>query len=446
MKSFFLAPLCAVAGVCSQDLTVTPPRQGEPVYIYNATLHTVDQGVLEGGALLLRDGKIAAVWKKDAPHTIAADSTVLIDARGKHVWPGLISPWTALGLSEIGSLPDTIDRDEVGDTNPEVRAGVGVNPDATAIPVTRMNGVLSVGVAPSGGLVPGRLSVLSLAGWTPEDMAVRADAGLVVEWPVSGPATRGRGRRGRAETSPPQDDPRERAAKAIASLGELFAQARAYGRARQADPDTATDLRFLGMDMVLRGEAPVFVRADSREQIEQAVDWAQQEGLRVVLVGATAALTCVEQLQQHDVPLVLASTHRLPDRRDAAYDEAFTLPARVQAAGLRWCMAHEFGGYANERNLAYAMGTAIAYGLDREAALRALTLSCAEILGVADRIGSLTAGKDATLFVADGEPWELTTQISDVWIGGRKVELVSKQTELARKYREKYRQLGVGGK
>lgn len=436
MNPMHLCAAAVLSTLTAQDLTPTPAPQREAVYIYNAKLHTVSDGTIEGGALLLRDGKIAAVWSKDQDREVAAESTVSIDAQGKHVYPGLISPWTALGLSELGSLPDTIDLDELGDLNAEVRAGAAVNPDATAIPVTRLNGVLCAGIAPSGGLLPGRLGVLALAGWTVEDMALRNDAGVIVEWPSSGP--RGRGRRGRAAES--GEDPRERSKRAIDSLRALFAEARSYHRARAADPDTPMDLRYEGLRPALTRACPVFVRASSRTQIEQAVDWAAAEQIRLVLVGAEQAASCIDLLKRHDVALIVASTHRLPERRDADYDDAFTLPARLEAAGLRWCLAHEFGGFANERNLPYAMGTAIAYGLERRAALRAMTLSTAEILGVADRVGSLGVGKDATLFVADGEPWEHTTKISEVWIGGRKVELVSKQTELVKKYRAKYRE------
>lgn len=429
--------LVAASALAGQDLTPTPERQRDAVYIYNAKLRTVSDGDLDNAALLLRDGKIAAIWADKQERAIDSDSTVLIDAQGKHVYPGLISPWTALGLSELGSLPDTIDLDEVGDLNPEVRAGVAVNPDATAIPVTRLNGVLCAGVAPSGGLLPGRLGVIALAGWTWEEMAVAGDAGVVVEWPASG--GRGRGRRGRG--AEPAEDPRERTTKAIASLADMFAQARAYVRARHADPGVRADLRYEGLASALQRATPVFVRASTREQIEQAVDWAAKEKLRLVVVGAEQAADCVDLLKRQDVGLIVSSPHRLPARRDAAYDDAFTLPARLEAAGLRWCLAHELGGFSNERNLPYAMGTAIAYGLDRRAALRAMTLSTAELLGVAKRLGSLEVGKDATLFVADGEPWEHTTKISDAWIGGRKVELVSKQTELVKKYRAKYREL-----
>lgn len=420
----------------AQDLTVLPPMPGGPVYIHNAILHTVSDGDIEGGALLLRNGKIEAVWRRDDERTIAADTTIVIDAQGQHVWPGLVSPWTALGVSEVGSLPDTIDVDEVGDLNPEVYASLAVNPDATAIAVTRLNGVLSAGVAPRGGLVCGHLSVLSLAGWTTDDMTVRADAGLVLEWPDEAPpARRQRGR-------PDPEQARARAKAALAALDALWAQARGYAAARAADDSTTIDIRLEGMLPSLAGRTPVFVLANTRDQIERCVDWAERQGLRLVIVGAEAALTCADLLRARDVAVVLATPHRLPTRRDAEYDETFTLPGRVQAAGLRWCLAHEFGGFANERNLPYAMGTAIAFGLDRAAALRAMTLSAAEILGVADRLGALRPGMDATLFVSTGDPWELDTEIRQVWIGGRMLDLVSKQTELADKYREKYRQLG----
>lgn len=424
------------ATLTAQDLTVTQPPPRQPIYIYNATLHTVRDGVHVGGALLLRDGKIERVWTKAQDREIESDSTILIDAGGRHVYPGLISPWTAIGLSEIGSLPDTIDLNEVGDTNPELRAAVALNPDATAIPVTRVNGVLSAGIVPQGGLIPGRLSVVSLAGWTWEEMTVRGDAGLVVEWPVTYGG--GRGRRGR---SAPADDGPDRAQQAMTALRDLLAAGRAYARARANDPAVAIDLRLEGLAPVLTRRTPVFVRASQLGAIQQAVTWAAAEGVRLVIVGGESADGCLDLLKRHDVAVIVASTHRLPDRRDAPYDEAFTLPAQLEAAGLRWCFAHEFGGFSNERNLPYAMGTAIAYGLGREAALRAMTLSAAEILGVDDRLGSLEAGKDATLFLADGEPWLLTTNVGEVWIAGRRVEQTSKHTELARKYREKYRQL-----
>ncbi len=440
MSAFRLVVAFVVgAGLGAQDLTVPRPPQREPIYIFNATLHTVSGGVHRGGALLLRDGRIARVWTKAEDRTIESDSTILIDAGGRHVYPGLISPWTAIGLSEIGSLPDTIDLDEVGDTNPELRAAVALNPDATTIPVTRVNGVLSAGIAPSGGLIPGRLSVVSLAGWTWEEMTVRGDAGLVVEWPVSFGA--GRGRRGRGNATPDSGD---RAQKALAALREMFAAGRAYARARANDPSVARDLRLEGLAPVLTGATPVFVRASQTESIQQAIAWAASENVRLVIVGGEGAAGCLDLLKRHDVAVIVATTHRLPDRRDAPYDEAFTLPAMLEAAGLRWCFAHEFGGSSNERNLPYAVGTAIAYGLPRQAALRAATLSAAEILGVGDRLGSLDAGKDATLFLADGEPWLTTTKVSEVWIRGRPIEQTSKHTELARKYREKYRQLDPG--
>lgn len=425
--------------LAAQDLTVTQPPQREAIYIYNATLHTVSGGVHPGGALLLRNGKIELILHRGQVLNADPEPTISIDAGGRHVYPGLISPWTAIGLSEIGSLPDTIDLDEVGDANPELRAAVALNPDATAIPVTRVNGVLSAGIAPRGGLIPGRLSVVSLAGWTWEELTVRGDAGLVVEWPASFGG--GRGRRGRGAAPA---DTGDRTQKAITALRDLFAAGRAYARARANDPAVAIDLRLEGMASVLTRRTPVFVRASQRDAIQQAVTFAATEGVRLVVVGAEGAADCLDLLKRHNVAVIVATTHRLPDRRDAPYDEAFALPSVLEAAGLRWCFAHEFGGFSNERNLPYAVGTAIAYGLGRDAALRAMTLSAAEILGVDERLGSLEPGKDATLFLADGEPWLLTTKIGEVWIGGRRIEQTSKHTELAKKYREKYRQLDAG--
>jgi imidazolonepropionase-like amidohydrolase len=230
--------------------------------------------------------------------------------------------------------------------------------------------------------------------------------------------------------------------KQRAQIDDAFAKASAWFAQHQVDPTLPPDLRAQSLLPALRGEVPVFLLADELEEIESAVAWALGRKLRAVIVGGRDALLC-ERLKEQRVPVIVTGTLKLPHREDLPYDEAFTLPARLKAAGIPFCIASGEPFY-NERNLAYHAACAAAFGLDREAALAAITKDAAQILGVGDRLGTLTVGKDATLFVADGSPLDVPTHIEHAFIRGREIDLRNKQTELAKKYREKYRQVGEG--
>ena len=425
------------AACTAQDLLPKAPPEQRPVLIRSAVLHTMDRGTIIGGTLVFDNGVITGIYAEDAvPRPEFARKPLIIDGVGKHVFPGMIAVNSQLGLQEIGSVRQTVDVDELGDMSPEALAVVAVNPDSTALPVARSNGVLTAAVFPSGGLIPGRASIIVLDGWTNRDMTVRADAGLVINWPSAASTRRFRGRPSRGSN----DDEADSAERARQRIDEEFTHARAWLDARQADPNTAPDLRAQSMVPSLLGKTPVFLLANDLEQIESAVGWATSRGLRAVIVGGRDADLCASLLDDHDIPVVLAGVHRLPRRNDSPYDEPFTLPARLQALGVRFCIATG-GSYSNERNLPYHAATAAAFGLGRKRAMAAITSDAAEILGVADRIGSLTVGKDATMVMADGNPLDLTTKIEQAFVRGRSIDLRNKHTELARKYRAKYRQL-----
>jgi imidazolonepropionase-like amidohydrolase len=454
-----LASLALAGAAAAQDLIAKAAPQPRPVVIRNAVLHTLDRGTILGGTIWFQDGAIRGVHAADEkPALPAGQEPIVIDGTGKHVFPGLIAACTQLGLQELGMVRQTVDLTEVGDIAPEALALVAVNPDSTALPVTRSNGVLVAGVFPSGGLVPGRASVIQLDGWTNKDLAVLADAGVVVAWPAlpaDGPQRGMRGGR-RPPPAPGQPNvPGQPAAgagahadavaavkKQRAQIDDAFAKAGAWFAQHQVDQTLPPDLRAQSLVPALRGEVPVFLLADELEEIESAVAWALGRKLRAVIVGGRDALLC-ERLKEQKVPVIVIGTLKLPHREDAPYDEAFTLPARLQAAGIPFCIASGEPFY-NERNLAYHAACAAAHGLDREQALAAITRDAAQILGVGDRLGTLTAGKDATLFVADGSPLDVPTHIEHAFIRGREIDLRNKQTELAKKYREKYRQVGEG--
>lgn len=425
-----------VASAAAQDVVHKAPPQTKPILLRGATLHTVSHGVQEGADLLFAEGLIQAIDKTGELVKVVNNAEV-VDARGKHVYPGYVCVASVLGLMEVESVDMTIDTIEVGDINPEVVAAVAVNPDSWWIPITRRNGVLTAGVLPQGGLVPGRASVIRLDGWTNEDMTIQRDAGLYVEWPFMGSGGRGRfGRRGAAA-------PAETSVDALARLDALFDAGAAYLAARAADPTLAVDLRLEGLATTLRGERPLLVSAATAEQIESAVLWSERRGLQLVLIGGRDALACADLLVRHGVTVALTGAHRLPHRRDLSAASTYELPAALEARGVKWCLTIPASASANARNLPYEAAACVAYGLSREVALRSITLSAAEALGLGARLGSLEKGKAATFFLADGDPFELTTRITAAYIDGRQIDLSDKQTQLAEKYRAKYRQLGL---
>ncbi len=440
----------ALGSVRAQDLLPKAAAQSRPVVIRNVTLHTLDQATIDGGSLWFEGGVIRGIAKKDEVMQPAPGADpLIIDAAGKHLWPGLLAAHSQIGLVEIGMVRQTVDADEVNDMSPEALAGVAVNPDSTAIPVARGNGVLTACVCPVGGEIPGRASVMQFEGWTNEEMAVLADAGIVVDWP-SLPDPRGRrGRGGRgpgmgAATGAAENrDPEAATKKSRERIEETFTRALAWGRRKESDPSTAHDVQCAALQPALRRERPVFVLADEIEEIESALAWTQRQQLRAVIVGGRDALLCADQLVELSVPLILTGVHKLPRRDDIDYDAPFRLPGKLAERGVAFCIAtgEEF---AHERNLPWHAATAAAFGLDRERAIAAISRDAAVILGVGDTLGTLTIGKRATLLLTDGDPLELTTRIERAWIEGRETDLRSKQTELAKKYRQKYAQGAVG--
>jgi len=431
-----MAMIACVSPAFAQDLGVKAPAQAEAIVIQNATVHTVSGETLPGGWIYFANGKIEGMGKEPLPRF--AGPVRIIDSAGKHVYPGLISPYSQLGLTEIQSVRATLDMSETGVATPEVRAVVAVNPDSTLLPVTRSNGVLIAGVFPTGGLVAGRAGIMRLDGWTYEDMAIDGDAGMVVNWPLSRPIS--------AWWMDQSEEDQQRDIDRNARVLEDFVTgAKSYIAARAADASLPTDLRFEAMrSLFAEGDAqrPLMVACNDADQIRAAVAFCVKHGLRCIILGGRDAPACAELLKRHSVPVIVSGgTFRFPRRDDGAYDEAYTLPARLEAAGIAWTLAHG-DDTAHERNLPYAAAMAVSHGLSQDAALRAITLSPARIFRIADRYGSLETGKSATLFIADGDILEVMTNVEMCFIDGREIDMDDKHKALERKYRERYNQMG----
>ncbi len=408
-------------------------KQKNPILIRNATLHTVSGDTIENGSLKFVDGKIAAL----GADVVAGPTDEIIDAKGYHVYPGLIDSHSSLGLIEIDSIRATIDTTEAGNLNPNVRAAYAFNPDSEAIPVARANGVLTSIIAPSGGLVSGRSAAMMLDGWTWESMTLKPDVSMVVNWPrfSVGPGG-GRGRRPEPDAAGGGSD-----TERLNPLHELIRETKAYEQAKVADPKgTKVDLRLEAMIPVVHGKTPMLITANTLKQIQTAAAFVQQYKLKAILFGGADAVACANLLKEADIPVVVSSVYRLPARHDAAYDSAYALPGQLQAAGLQFCIASDgrFGA-STVRNLPYHASVAAGFGLSEAQAVRAITLSPAEIYGIADRVGSLEVGKDATLLIADGNILEIPTAVTYAYIQGRKVDLTSRHTQLHSKYLQKYK-------
>lgn len=435
-KSFFTTTVACSAlslGAFAQSAQIPAPAQEQAIVIENATIHTVADGVIDGnGWIVFEKGRITQMGRGSAPNISNAQR---FNAQGLHVYPGLIASETQLGLTETGSVGETQDYRELGDFTPEVRAAVAINPDSDLIPVTRANGILMGLIFPSGGTVSGRASAVRLDGWTWEDMTIKQDAGLVLNWPRVEPVSFGRGWRSRGGSS-------DRVEERLNEINQFFDLAEAYLTAKEADPSTPTDLRFESMRNALSGETPVFIRANSPGQIESAVAWAVGRELKPVIVGGSQAHEALAILRKHDVPVILSGTHRLPSRADDAYDAPFTVPKALYDAGVRFAIASG-AETPHERDLNHTAATAAAYGLPKDMALRAVTLSAAEILGIDEQYGSLEVGKSATLILTTGDPLEITEDTLVAFIDGRQIDLGSRHKRLYAKYLEKYRQLGL---
>lgn len=412
---------------------VPAPKQKTPIALVGGTIHTVSGDVIQNGTIVFDKGKITAVGA-NAPIPSGAER---IDVARKHVYPGVIDAKTDMGLTEIGSVRGTLDEVETGTVNPNTRAEVALNPESELIPVARSGGITVAATCPSGGVISGTSAAIMLDGWTWEELTLRAPLSLVVNWPAMTYVQNPFSRQTKEEWQKQRDGQ-------LKSLRDAFAAARSYMAAKKAEqqrgvPYHDTDSRWEAMIPVLEGKIPVWVNAQELSQIQAAITWAEQEGVKLVIVGGRDSWRVVSQLKAKDIAVIVTDVQSV-GRRWEDYDVVFTLPKKLKEAGVRFCITGD-GSASNSRNTAHHAANAAAYGLSKDDALNSVTLSAAQILGIADRVGSLEVGKDATLLVANGDLLEIATNIEQVYIQGKKCDMRDKHKQLYGKYQEKYRQL-----
>jgi len=401
------------------------------------TLHTVSGPTLTNASLLVRDGKIAAVG---AGAVGPADETIAL--AGQHLFPGLVSPFTSLGLQEIDAVRATVDTTEVGGYTPDVFSWVAVNPDSELIPVARANGYTHVQPIPLGGVVSGHSCVIQLTGWTSEDMAVKRAAALHVFWPSFALNTTPRNQAANPERWKSIEDQVKERDQRLKELDDFFTEAEAYAKARAAAKDTNAFKSIPAWEAMLpalAGEVPLFLHADEVRQIRSAVEWATRRKLRAVLAGGRDAWRVADLLATNRIAVAFDHVFTQPERDIDPYDVHFAAPARLTKAGVAVAFTDGVSrfGASNVRNVPYAAAQAVAFGLPRDEAIRGLTLHPARMLGLDNRLGSLEPGKDATFFVADGDILDLRANVRRMWIAGQEVSLESRHTRLYDKYRQR---------
>ena len=423
--SAVVAPLLPSSATAQVRMTVPP--QSQPIALQGATIHTVTNGVIENGTILFNNGVITAI----GTDVQLPAGTRVVDASGKHIYPGLIDAYSTVGISEIGSVDVSSDTNELGDFNPNVRAEVAVNAESRHIGTTRSAGVLVSLTTPGGGLISGMSSALNLEGWSWEEMSLESAAALNVNWPNPNPRRGGRG--GGAGGASTYEE-------RVQELKDFFAEARAYRDAVAAGEEVRSDSRYAAMIPALNGEIPVVVAADGAAQINDAITWGQGEGVRIVIRGGRDAIHVADRLVSENIPVILTSTMAAPGRAYEGYDGAYSMPARLYEAGVKFAISGGAGALYTNR-LPWEAGVAVAFGLPEEEAVKAVTINAAEFMGLDDRVGSLEAGKQATLLITTGNPLDMTTNIEQAYIQGRELDMNDIQKHFFEKYMVKVRQL-----
>ena len=430
MKLIF--PILFLLSLIFSSDQIPAPDQDHPILIKGATIHTVSHGTLENADLIFDKGKIISVgYNFQKPY-----KTEIRDVHGQHIFPGLISAGSTLGLQEIGAVRATRDYAEVGSINPNARANVSYNPDSELIPISRSNGILLALSVPRSGLVSGMSSIMMLDGWTWEDATLRHPVGLHIFWPSMNLPKPQSGKKKDKEE-------KDMRLKAIQKIDNLLQDSRAYLKLKDSGSSSYKhDLRLEGMMPVIMGDIPVLIHANEIRQIEAAIYWADRQNLAMILVGGKDSWRVTELLKERDIPVIYTQTHSTPMRRFEHYDQAFITPFKLYEAGVKFCISNSESPFQTPhiRNLPYHAAKAASYGLPWEEALRSVTLSSAEILGVEDQVGSLEVGKDATFFIADGDILDVRTEVTAAFIQGQQIDLNDRHKMLYTKYQEKYRQ------
>ena len=397
------------------------------ILLENATLHIGNGQVISTGTVGIENGVITIVRNSLAYTYNKSDWDTIINLSGQHIYPGFVAPNSTLGLTEIDAVRASRDFQEMGTFNPHVRAQIAYNCESAVIETVRTNGILIIQTTPRGGRISGQSSLMTSSCWNWEDGTVKADDGIHIEWPSA------YSRRWGDPITKPNETYEEQKRELITYLSSAKASTNAK--------DKTTPLQYSALSDCFTGEKRFYFHANEVQQINDILDLISELEIKFpVIVGGYESYLVADRLKIKKVPVMIGRLHSLPQHDDDAYDLPYKLPFLLQQAGVQFCLQNEGDMEAmNARNLPFLAGTAMSYGLTEEEAVRSITLSACEIMGISKNYGSIEVGKKATLFGSNGSALEMKgNQVSLILINGEFVSISNFQTELYEKYKKKY--------
>jgi imidazolonepropionase-like amidohydrolase len=426
MKKFFVFVLLLSA--VHADAQMIRKRS---MLFMNGTAHLGTGEVIDNSLIGVIDGKIVTVANALLTTPNLKNFDTVINIQGKHVYPGFIAADVSLGLVEVEAVRATVDNNETGLFNPNVRALIAYNTDSKVIPTVRCNGVLLAQVTPRGGIVSGTSSVMKLQGWNWEDAAYKKDEGLHMNWPQNFQSFGWWAEPGETKAN-------DKYSERLNEIRKFFKEAKAYAEETNV---ANKDVRFEAMRGLFDGSKNLYVHANYVKEMSDAIFFCKDLGIaRLVIVGGYDSWMIPDLLRENKVSIILQRLHELPARNDDAIDLPFRIPALLAKSGITYCL----GGAGDQeaaqtRNMAFLAGTAASYGLGKEEALKLITLNTAKILGIDKTVGSLESGKEATFFISEGDALDVrSNRITHAWIAGEPVDLNNHQKENYEKYKKKY--------
>ena len=401
-------------------------KQTKKIIINNCFIHIGNGNTIKDGAVIFFEGKLTYVGKSVKLNDYLIDESIIIDAEGKHLYPGFIATNSTLGLVEIDAIRSTRDLDEIGDFLPHIRTIVAYNAESKIIESVRPNGVLIAQVSPRGGIISGKSSIVQLDAWNWEDAIIKLDEGIHLNWPS--PYTRNYGERRIRKNN--------NYSKLISSINDFF------NKSKVSTSETQLNLPYEAMKGIYNGSETVYLHANYEKQIVDGVSFLKEKKIKnIVLVHGEETENQIDFLKKHKIPVIISKPHRLPMDEDQDPNYPYKLAKKLIDGGL--LLSIDLSGSmerTNTRNLPFFAGSFVAHGVDKEEALKLITLNAAKILKIDQKIGSIEVGKSATLFLSDGDALDMrTNNISHAYIDGRKISLETHQTELWDRYSKKYK-------
>ena len=427
MKKSLYTLLLFCLGLLVQAQQTPAANQTASILIQGATLHIGDGSIIENGMIGIANGKITEIGVNGSQQN-SYEST--LNANGQHVYPGFIAANSTVGMVEIDAIRPTNDLNEIGTFLPNIRTIIAYNAESKVIESLRPNGILTAQIVPTRGRIAGSSTIVQLDAWNWEDAGIKVDEGMHIYWP----RTYRRGNRAKGEDPLVYDQ--KNYTKRTSKLDQYLTEAKTY--------DANANKKHLphaALKGTFNGTQKVYLHAKEKRQILDGISLLKQHGIdNIVLVGGDDAYLITSFLKEHDIPVIVSRPHRLPGTEDEDVKLPFKMAKILLDAGLT--ITIDVSGRMermNTRNLPFYAGSFAAYGVDKEKAVEMITLSAAKILGVDDQLGSLTVGKDATLFIAKGDALDMrTNQLSHAFIQGRALSLETHQTKLWKRYMEKF--------